>query len=107
MGIPEQPATRSLPSIKMSLNNVTHAVFETDESPICLRKTAEFEELAGRQGFFLRISRNPNIDGPFFVNLTAPAIWRFRILSSAFVLLRPVSYFASAITLAMTLAPNL
>ena len=58
------------------------------------------KKLAGRQGFFWPISRNPNKDGPFRVNLAAPAIWRFRLLSSAFVYSRLFSSCASAMTLA-------
>src|SRR5262245_11966899 len=62
--------------------------------------------LAGRQGFFWPISRNPTKTGHFRVNLVAPAIWHLRLLSSAFVYWRLFASCARVMTLAMTLAAN-
>jgi hypothetical protein len=61
--------------------------------------------MAGRQGFFPPISRDPNNDGLFSLNLAAPAISRFRLLSSAFVYWRLFSDSSNAMTLEMTLVP--
>ena len=57
----------------------------------------------GRQGFFSTVSRNANKHARFRVSLVRRAIWRFLILSSAFVLSRPFSDFPNAMTL---LAPR-
>jgi hypothetical protein len=48
--------------------------------------------------------KTPMRTGLSSVNLAASAIWRFRLLSLAFVYSRLSSSFASAMTLTMTLA---
>jgi hypothetical protein len=89
---------------RMSLNNVTHGVSRRAARAHLLRETAEVEELPGRQGSSHRFQETPTKTGVFRVNLAAPAIWRFRILSLAFVYSRLLSSCASAMTLTITLA---
>ena len=57
--------------------------------------------MAGRQGFFSRVSRNPNKDGPFSCKPCSTLNLAF---SSSCVGFRSVSSCASPMTLAMTLA---
>jgi hypothetical protein len=66
--------------------------------------SASPKDLAGRQGVFTMAFRNPMNAGLFRVNLATTTIWRFRILSPAFVYSLPFSGSASAMTLEMSLA---
>lgn len=60
--------------------------------------------MAERVGVLRPASRNPNETGLFRLSRTTAAIYRLRILSSAFVYLRPFAGFASTMTLEMSLA---
>jgi hypothetical protein len=51
-----------------------------------------------------RFRETPMKMGHCRVNLVAPAVWHFRVLSPVFVYLRLFSRFAGTMTLAMTLA---
>src|ERR1035437_10709916 len=62
------------------------------------------KELAGRQGVSAEAFRDPHKHWAFLISRSGPAIWPFRILSSAFVCSLPFSGFASAMTLEMSLA---
>jgi hypothetical protein len=62
------------------------------------------EWLGGRESL-PRLSEIPINTGVFRLTRTVPAIWHFRILSSAFVRSPQFSDFAGAMTLEMTLAP--
>ena len=63
--------------------------------------------MAEREESFSQRHETPIKTGSFRVSLTTAAIYRLRILSSAFVCLRPFAGFASGMTLEMTLDANL
>ena len=76
------------------------------QSSKTLRLLEEFVWLGGRESLPSRSETSINTR-LFRLTHTVPVIWRFPILSSAFVRSRPFSGFASAMTLEMTLAATI